>query len=165
MKKLIELNPTTCNDNSARDSVDAHHLVKWLAVTTISMGLSACASSPDELTAQHVSTLRYEESTCKQLVLEMDYANERLGQLYTSLDKKAGDDAAQMGIGLVLFWPALFFLEGGDGPEAAEYSRLRGEVDAMRRAAIHKECDLTNVRSFIPPKKEEAAPDGRTSES
>jgi len=63
-----------------------------------------------------------------------------------------------MGVGLVLFWPALFFLEGGDGPQAAEYSRLRGEVDAMRRAAVHKECDLSGVRSFEPPEKESAQP-------
>lgn len=86
----------------------------------------------------------------------MDYANERMGQLYTALDEKAGNDAAQMGIGLVLFWPALFFLEGGDGPEAAEYARLRGEVDAMHRAGVAKECDLRGVRSFTPPKKEVA---------
>jgi len=61
-----------------------------------------------------------------------------------------------MGIGLVLFWPALFFLEGGDGPEAAEYTRLRGEVDAMRRVAVLKECDLNVVRSFSPPVSDEA---------
>lgn len=124
-----------------------------IAVTLMCAGLAACATAPDELTAQHVSPLRYQEHTCKQLVLEMDYANERLGQLYTALDRKAGNDAAQMGIGLVLFWPALFFLEGGDGPEAAEYARLRGEVDAMHRAGVAKECDLRGVRRFAPPKQ------------
>jgi hypothetical protein len=48
-----------------------------------------------------------------------------------------------MAIGLILFWPALFFLEGGDGPQAAEYARLRGEVDALERVAIVKKCDMT----------------------
>jgi hypothetical protein len=48
-----------------------------------------------------------------------------------------------MAVGLVLFWPALFFLEGGDGPEAAEYACLKGEVDALEQVAIQKKCDMT----------------------
>lgn len=131
--------------------------MKKTATALACVGLTACATSPDDMVAQHVSPLRYEQHTCRQLVLELDYANERLASLYAALDKKAGDDAAQMGIGLVLFWPALFFLEGGDGPEAAEYTRLRGEVEAMRRAAIQKECDLGGVRSFAPPVDEPPA--------
>ncbi len=134
------------------------------AVVAASAFLAGCASSPDSMTAQHVSPIRYESYTCKQLGLESDYANERLGQLYMSLDKKAGNDAAQMGIGLVLFWPALLFLEGGDGPEAAEYSRLRGEVDAMRRVAVLKECDSNVVRGFSPPVSAEAGPTDKREE-
>jgi hypothetical protein len=56
------------------------------------------------------------------------------------LDKKADNDAAQLGIGLVLFWPALFFLEGGDGPEANEYSNLKGEYEALRKVAVQNKC-------------------------
>ena len=47
---------------------------------------------------------------------------------------------AQMGVGLVLFWPTLFFLEGGDGAEAAEYARLKGERDALEQAYTQKKC-------------------------
>jgi hypothetical protein len=42
--------------------------------------------------------------------------------LYASLKKKADNDTAQMTVGMLLLWPTLFFLEGGDGPEASEYS-------------------------------------------
>lgn len=56
-----------------------------------------------------------------------------------------------MGVGLVLFWPTLFMLEGGDGPEAAEYARLKGEYEALRKVAIEKKCDL----SLLPPSPEE----------
>jgi hypothetical protein len=47
-----------------------------------------------------------------------------------------------MGVGLVLFWPALFFLEGGDGPEAAEYAQLKGEFEALRENSIQKKCGI-----------------------
>ena len=53
-----------------------------------------------------------------------------------------------MAIGLVLFWPTLFFLEGGDGPEAAEYARLKGEVDALEGVAIQKQCDMTAFQAI-----------------
>ena len=45
-----------------------------------------------------------------------------------------------MAIGHILFWPALFFLEGGDGPQAAEFSRLMGERDAIDRVSRLKDC-------------------------
>ena len=38
-----------------------------------------------------------------------------------------------MGVGLILFWPTLFFREGGDGPEAAEYARGQSATEGMRR--------------------------------
>ena len=47
-----------------------------------------------------------------------------------------------MGIGLILFWPALFFLEGGDGVNASQYSHLKGEFEALEQVAIQKDCGI-----------------------
>jgi hypothetical protein len=63
-----------------------------------------------------------------------------------------------MGVGLVLFWPTLFFLEGGDGADAAEYKRLRGEYEALQEASVHKKFGLKfNIQNAIqkkePPKQ------------
>lgn len=57
----------------------------------------------------------------------MTRVSRRAGELQASLKQKADGDAMQMGVGMLLFWPALFFLEGGDGAQAQEYSRLKGE--------------------------------------
>ncbi len=62
--------------------------------------------------------------------------------LHAQLKSTADADAAQMGIGLVLFWPTLLFLEGGDGPEAQEYARLKGERDAIEAVSIRKKCGI-----------------------
>jgi len=56
------------------------------------------------------------------------------------LKETADADAAQVGVGLILFWPALFLVEGGDGAEAQEYSRLKGEKEAIERVSIQKKC-------------------------
>jgi len=52
-----------------------------------------------------------------------------------------------MGIGLLVLWPTLFLLEGGDGVEASEYSRLKGEYEALRQANTKKSCDINFLAS------------------
>lgn len=105
--------------------------------------LGGCATAPDEIRTASVSPLKYKDYSCDQIVQEMSYTSEETNRLYTALDKKASDDSVAMGVGMVLFWPALFFLEGGDGPEAAEYSQLKGEYKALRKSAVLKNCDAT----------------------
>lgn len=120
--------------------------------------LTACATSPDKLPKASVSTLQYQEYNCKQIAAEVDRVERRVNDLYYSLDKKASNDAAQMGVGLILFWPTLFFLEGGDGPEAAEYTQLKGEMEALEKVSIKKKCGIDFPE---PPKKKEPAPQQR----
>jgi hypothetical protein len=128
--------------------------------------LSGCASNPKKISGSYVSPLKYKNYDCDQIAMEMDYVSQRTAELYNSLKKEASADSVQMGVGLVLFWPALFMLEGGDGPEAAEYARLKGEYEALRKSAVEKKCDL----SLLPPspdelikEKEEAAKEERSS--
>jgi hypothetical protein len=45
-----------------------------------------------------------------------------------------------MGVGLVLFWPALFFLEGGDGALQSEYALLKGKYEAATTQHSRKNC-------------------------
>jgi hypothetical protein len=112
-----------------------------------------CASNPDELTPSYVSPLQYQDYSCKQIGAESAMIERRVGEHYSSLDKKASNDSGQMAAGLIIFWPALFFLEGGDGAEAVEYKRMRGEYDALQKVAIQKNCGLTfNIQKALPQK-------------
>ncbi|MBW8311992.1 MAG: hypothetical protein K0M64_08120 [Rhizobium sp.] len=71
----------------------------------------------------------------------MSRVSRRVGELQASIDKNAKQDKVATGVGLVLFWPALFFIDG-DTPEAAEYARLKGEFEAMQTAASQKQCSI-----------------------
>jgi hypothetical protein len=102
--------------------------------------LSACATEPGDISARYVSDLQYQNFDCNQIAAETARVQRRVNNLYASLEDEAGADEAQMAVGLILFWPALFFLEGGDGPEAAEYAQLKGEAEALERVAIAKRC-------------------------
>lgn len=104
--------------------------------------LAGCASNPDKIGAAYVSPLKYKDYDCDQIAIEMDSVGHRTTQLYYSLRKKRKGDNWQMGVGLVLFWPALFALEGGDGPEAAEYAQLKGEYEALRDVSVQKKCGI-----------------------
>jgi hypothetical protein len=125
-------------------------LIKTLVFATLLL-VTACATNPDNIAKQYVSDLQYQSYSCKQLEIEARRVNGRIGDVYQQAKKLAKDDAIQMGIGLVLFWPTLFFLEGGDGPAAAEYARLKGEYDAIERSSIQKTCSL-KMQRFVPPK-------------
>lgn len=102
--------------------------------------LQGCASHSHELQTSHVSPAVYKSLDCNELHAEMNLTASRITDLVQIIDKKASDDEGQTAVGLILFWPALFFLEGGDGPEAAEYSRLKGEMNALEHNAISRQC-------------------------
>lgn len=112
----------------------------WLVVL-LATGLYACAHSSDQIAAQYVSPIVYEDYDCRQISAEYERINRRVHQLAASIDKNARGDSIAMGVGLVLFWPALFFIDG-DSPEAAEYARLKGEYEALEKVSIQKNCGL-----------------------
>lgn len=116
---------------------------------------SGCATTPNKIEASYVSPYKYKDFDEDQIIMEMDHVARRTNELYYSLKKEASNDSAQMAIGLLLFWPALFFLEGGDGPEAAEYARLKGEYEALRTVAVQKKISFDK----LPPSPEQLIQD------
>ena len=91
--------------------------------------------------AQYVSPLQYQSYSCSQISQELARVSRRAQEVAHEVNKNADGDSAAMGVGLVLFWPALFFIDG-DSPQAQEYGRLKGEFDALEQASIEKNCKL-----------------------
>jgi len=110
-----------------------------LAAATLLVGF---ASQPEEIAPQYVSSIQYQDYDCKKVGGEAAHVSRRVSELHASLEKTADNDAAQMGVGLILFWPTLFFLEGGDGAQAQEYARLKGERDAIEQISVKKKCGI-----------------------
>ena len=112
------------------------------AILLLTLFVFSCASQPDDIGAIYVSPAAFASYDCSQVETALRTKNTRLSQLYSKLKDEADADAWQTGVGLFLFWPTLFFLEGNDGPEAEEYRRLKGEVTALQEVATQKKCGL-----------------------
>ncbi|HBC09161.1 MAG TPA: metal ABC transporter ATP-binding protein [Rhodospirillaceae bacterium] len=118
--------------------------------------VAGCASSPDDMQRAYVSPTQFAPLGCTQLSGELERVSSRKVELYKQLKSTSDNDAVQMGVGLILFWPTLFFLEGGDGPQAAEYSRLLGEEEAIEKTMVQKNCSaaLIKVKKEVAPKED-----------
>ena len=107
----------------------------FLALLTASL-LIGCATQPKDLPTAYVSPLQYQNYSCDQIAMEMNRVSRKVNEVRSDLKGEADNDLAQMAIGLIIFWPALFFLEGGDGADATEFSRLKGEFEALKSISI-----------------------------
>lgn len=104
------------------------------------LGLVACASKSDNISAAYVSPLQYQGYNCNQIRSELARVSRRVNEVAGVQDSQASKDSVALGVGMVLFWPALFFMIGKDKEE--ELARLKGEYEALEQAAIQKDCDI-----------------------
>lgn len=115
--------------------------MKKFIILSSMLVLGACASHTHEIASAYISPLEYQDYSCKQISGEMGRISRKANQLAHDINKNADGDAVAMGIGLVLFWPSLFFIDG-DTPQAQEYAELKGRFDALEEAAIKKNCSI-----------------------
>ena len=113
------------------------------------MTLPGCATRPVDITAQYVSTTRYDDRTCKQLLREQDDVDSSLASASAKLDSKATQDAVVAGVGAVLFWPILFALGGNQSMEQ-QVAQLKGEQIALKKRMRDLSCDDPKTASTTP---------------
>lgn len=111
------------------------------AAVAASILLSGCATNPNQISAAYVSPVLYENLSCKQLAAEAQRVSNAAAVATGQQANQASKDAVMTTVGVVLFWPALFFI-GGDKGNAAEVSRLKGEMQAIEQANIQKNCGI-----------------------
>lgn len=115
-----------------------HRFISLLIIS--SFVLSGCAASSDSISATYVSPLQYQGYNCKQISMELQRVSRRVHEIAGKQDGQRSKDSVALGVGLVLFWPALFFMIGSDKKE--ELARLKGEYEALESIAIEKECSI-----------------------
>lgn len=113
-----------------------------IAGIVVALALSGCSSSSSSIRPTYVSPLQYQSYSCQQLAMEAQRVSARAAEAAGVQDDKASKDAVAMGVSMIIFWPALFFVSGGDGATAAELGRLRGEFEAIEKASVAKNCGI-----------------------
>jgi hypothetical protein len=112
--------------------------------------LAGCADAPEKIATSYVSPLEYQSFDCQQLSAELMRVTTKANELAGTLQQASSNDSTKMGVGLILFWPTLFFLSGNT-PQTAEFAQLKGRRDAIEQEAIMKKCALPKVEPIAPP--------------
>jgi hypothetical protein len=112
---------------------------KKLTTSVILMGfLSACATQPSEIIATPTPTSNYSGLSCNALRAEQNRIVQNVNTLTGAQKTRADNDAAAMGVGMILFWPALFFLKGDTN--APQLAAAKGQYDAIQSVSLQKGC-------------------------
>ena len=116
--------------------------------TFISANLAGCATKGSEVQAGYVPVSLYSNLTCEQIAQELYDVGLKAGELSGQLDTAAGKDAGLVAVGIILFWPALFFV-GGDKSKEAQLAQLKGTRDALIKAGRAKGCKLDSLGDVV----------------
>jgi hypothetical protein len=103
--------------------------------------LSGCAKDASQVGATYISPVTYDAYTCPQLGEEAQRVSSRAAQASGVQDQKSTNDAVAMGVGLIIFWPAMLLTKGND-ENTAELARLKGQMDAIEQVSIRKKCGI-----------------------
>lgn len=112
-----------------------------VGIALVALGVAGCAKSADKVAASYVSPLAYEQYNCQQIGAEAERIAARVAQTTGAQNRQATNDAVATTVGLVVFWPALFFI-GGDDERSYELARLKGEMEAVEKVSIAKSCGI-----------------------
>lgn len=127
-----------------------------VSLTLIASFISGCAARPEHISPAYVSPIPYSNCDCDQLRTEIMRVNAKVVEVTGVQERTANKDAVAMGVGLVVFWPALFFLATGDNRKE-ELARLKGEYDCLEGLAVQKQCDYAQELVEARKKREEEA--------
>lgn len=101
--------------------------------------LTGCATPPEKVAASYVSPNTYASYNCKAIISERNRVVSKVDELTGVQKKKSSNDAAAMGVGMILFWPALFALGAGSDVEP-QLATMKGHYDALTAAGTQKNC-------------------------
>ncbi len=105
--------------------------------------VAGCSTASRDIMPTYVSTAIYSNYDCDQLRLELIRVSTEANAMAGKLDKNKENDNMTTTAGVILFWPALFFL-GGTKEQEARFAQLKGEYNALEQATIQRKCGQSN---------------------
>jgi hypothetical protein len=128
---------------------------RWVSIIT-AFSLAGCASKSADIAPAYVSPLTYQSFTCQQLAAEAQRVSAAATTAAGQQDSQATKDAVATTVGVLILWPT-FFLVQGDKQNAAQLAQLKGEMDAIEKTSIQKNCGI-QFRAAPPPPPATAGP-------
>ena len=101
--------------------------------------LAGCASRAVDVQPLPANPAEFATWSCDRIEDESDRVQQRAADLAYAVDERAGNNLIALGVGAVMFWPALLAMRT-EGPDAEELARLRGRYKALLTAAQAQAC-------------------------
>ena len=114
---------------------------RHLYFALIALLAAGCASRSKEIAPSYVSSITYKHLTCQDIEVEVHRVIDRAVEVATMVDARSSEDDFKMAMGMFVFLPPIFFIEG-DGPEATEYAALQGQYEALKEISLQKQCNI-----------------------
>ena len=109
---------------------------KYLLLAALScVSLSACATKPENITPQFVSTVQYKDLTCSQLGTELSRHEDALAVASGEQKKARSNDT----LGVIFLGLPVSSLSGSN--KASYIAQLKGQIEAMNQTATLKDCN------------------------
>jgi hypothetical protein len=100
---------------------------------------TGCATRSVDVVATPANPADFNGWSCGRIHDEMDAVQQRAVDLSWTVDERAGQHVVALGIGLVVFWPALLAMRP-DGADAQALAVLKGRFEALQSAADQAGC-------------------------
>lgn len=114
------------------------HLRRAVTVAALA-ALAGCATRAVDVPPAPASPAEFTAWDCTRIDDERDRVQQRASDVAWTVDERVGNNILALGLGVTVFWPALFAMQP-DGLEAAELARLKGRYEALGVAAQGKAC-------------------------
>lgn len=99
------------------------------------------ANTSSELAPELVSPSMYSGMSCLQLRSEAELVKVATPALAVAVDREYKNDKALETVTWILFWPAMFAMDGNDA-EAAQLDRAKDQLEAVTRQMKNKGCRM-----------------------
>lgn len=110
-----------------------------LATALATLLATGCATRAVDVLAKPTDPATYTSWHCERLFDEIDSVQYQAADVAYAVDSVAGANMVALGLGVMVFWPALLAMQP-DGPEAAQLAELKGRFEALRSAAGARAC-------------------------
>lgn len=101
--------------------------------------LAGCATRSVNVAPAPADPAEFAAWDCTRLDDERDRVQQRAADAAYSVDERVGNNILALGVGVMVFWPAMLALRA-DGPEAADLARLKGRFEALQAVALQRQC-------------------------
>ncbi|MBK1688041.1 hypothetical protein CKO37_11045 [Rubrivivax gelatinosus] len=114
-------------------------LTTRLATCLVGLAVAGCATRSVDVRPQQADPAEFALWDCERLADETDAVQQRAADLAYTVDDIAGRNIVALGVGVSIFWPALFALRP-NGVEARELAEFKGRYEALKTASLDRGC-------------------------